>query len=221
MRIQTASLSCLLALAAGVPSVLGQVFVTATPLSFTPNSPSHQISLGLTISGTSSYNVAGVSFDLQLGGLNPTVQTVPTITSVAANSANFPVSVMSIATPTTQWLKSISIDWTATPLTGPISTPVEFAVVTVNAASFSTGSWPFTITSMTYDTLGVDGQGNPEVVTTSVQDFSGTFSAVPEPEETMAVMAGLSLGLGWWIRRRRGKGAQSGAPGGGTGQSSR
>jgi hypothetical protein len=35
------------------------------------------------------------------------------------------------------------------------------------------------------------------------------------------VMAGLSLGLGWWIRRRRAKGAQSGAPGGGTGLASR
>ena len=129
-----------------MPSALGQVFITATPLSFTPNSPSHQVSLGFTITGSASYNMQGVSFDLQLGGGSPTVQTVPTITSVAENLVNFPGSVLSVANPTTQWLKSISIDWTAKPLTGPISTPIEFAVVTVNAASFSSGSWPFNIT---------------------------------------------------------------------------
>jgi hypothetical protein len=216
MRIQTAFLSCLLALAAGVPSAVGQVFVvTATPLSFTPNNPSHQISLGLTISGNSGYTLVGVSFDLQLGGSNPTTQTVPTITSVVGNLANFPGTQISVPDGNTQWLKSISMDWTSKPLTAPVTTPIEFAVVTVDASSFSSGSWPFSVTAIEFND---SADLNTPIVASS---FNGTLSAVPEPEETMAVMAGLSLGLGWWIRRRRAKGAHPAAPGCKTGLVSR
>lgn len=95
------------------------------------------------------------------------------------------------------------------PVQIPTGADFVFATARMDSSQASPGSWSLRMGG--FSSPSPQGDLETYLNTPSAGDTysptlnAGTFSAVPEPEETMAVMAGVSLGLGWWIRRRRSK----------------
>jgi hypothetical protein len=108
----------------------------------------------------------------------------------------------------------------ASPIAIPGNTTFTFASVTL-ATTATVGSWSLSIHGNNSDSASVPDPffSLPDLEMADVTSVNGTLSAVPEPEETMAVMAGLSLGLGWWIRRQRAWNARVGVDKGSTSSS--
>lgn len=202
--------------------------LTVSNATLLPGTSGQQVSISLENVSGSALTIYSGGFSVQVGDGSGYSGTAPVITGVSMlGQAGGPFTVSNTSfqlnAPTSDWL--YEIQFSSEPATSPVTissgSSFTFATVTL-ATTASLGSWSLQIgnnvnatTPDPYFSVSTDSD------MANVQAVNGTLSAVPEPEETMAVMAGLSLGLGWWIRRRRAKGAQSGAPGGGTGQCSR
>jgi hypothetical protein len=205
-------------------------FDTSTTTFSSPGS-GQEVSIRLSNPTQNLVPVYGGAIYVQIGNGDGSPGTAPVIqdlTLFTAGSNPFTAFNTDILSPEiANWHRGFGFDTKGVAINIAPSADFVFAKVTIDSSLSGSGSWSLRMTGFSGTISTLDTFFNSPTGIDELSPFSssspgtGTFSAVPEPEETMAVMAGLSLGLGWWIRRRRAKGAQSGAPGGGTGLASR
>lgn len=198
MNTRISLLICALASTAAVSTATGQIVVTASPMTFTPGQPTTVVSLRFDTQ--IAYNLMGGTFTVEIGVPGASSSDTPVIQGVTSTSSIGPYNNVTLGnTSQTSFSRAFTLTWDQTPTASGFG--AVFAQVTLDTSQVSSGSWPFQVTAFFDDVV----EGSPEAVYSDPNPVNLTFSAVPEPEETMAVMAGLSLGLGWWLRRLRGR----------------
>ena len=213
-----------LGLFALIPVARAQIVLSFDPSTTTVPSPGpgQEISIRLTNTSVNHVPIWGGGIYVQIGNGDGSPGTAPVITGLSIftgggnpfTSSN--TEILDGSEEIGNWHRGFGFDTKSIAINIVPGADFVFAKVTLDSSLSGSGNWNLRMTGFSGTISGLNTFFNSPTGADELSPFNGsnpgtgTFSAVPEPEETMAVMSGLSLGLGWWIRRRRGKSGRSG-----------